>query len=70
MLNADGVPVMGRKVIAVRGQADCHPAERERRPVTWTGSVVWHVLRSRATVGEACNALREVWGTYRPPDHF
>src|SRR6516225_8817841 len=25
-------------------------------------------LRARATVGEACDALREVWGTYRPPD--
>jgi methylmalonyl-CoA mutase N-terminal domain/subunit len=27
-------------------------------------------LRARATVGEVCNALREVWGTYRPPDLF
>ncbi len=27
-------------------------------------------LRARATVGEVCNALRDVWGTYRPPDHF
>jgi methylmalonyl-CoA mutase, N-terminal domain len=25
-------------------------------------------LRARATVGEACDALREIWGTYRPPD--
>jgi len=25
-------------------------------------------LRARATVGEVCDALREVWGTYRPPD--
>jgi methylmalonyl-CoA mutase, N-terminal domain len=25
-------------------------------------------LRARATVGEACDALREVWGVYRPPD--
>jgi methylmalonyl-CoA mutase, N-terminal domain len=23
-------------------------------------------LRLRATVGEVCDALREVWGTYRP----
>ncbi|MZE67877.1 methylmalonyl-CoA mutase family protein, partial [Streptomyces sp. SID5789] len=23
-------------------------------------------LRARATVGEVCNALREIWGTYRP----
>jgi methylmalonyl-CoA mutase N-terminal domain/subunit len=27
-------------------------------------------LRARATVGEVCNALREVWGTYVPPDAF
>jgi methylmalonyl-CoA mutase N-terminal domain/subunit len=25
-------------------------------------------LRARATVGEVCNALREVWGRYLPPD--
>ena len=27
-------------------------------------------LRARATVGEVCDALREVWGVYRPPDAF
>jgi methylmalonyl-CoA mutase N-terminal domain/subunit len=27
-------------------------------------------LRARATVGEVCDALREVWGTYRPQDTF
>ena len=27
-------------------------------------------LRARATVGEVCNALREVWGLYVPPDAF
>src|SRR5512135_1145511 len=27
-------------------------------------------LWARATVGEVCTALREVWGTYRPPDRF
>ena len=25
-------------------------------------------LRARATVGEVCDALREVWGTYVPTD--
>lgn len=25
-------------------------------------------LSARATVGEVCNALREVWGTYVPTD--
>ena len=27
-------------------------------------------LRARATVGEVCNVLREVWGIYRPTDAF
>ncbi|NJP42738.1 acyl-CoA mutase large subunit family protein [Actinacidiphila epipremni] len=27
-------------------------------------------LRARATVGEVCNALRDVWGTYTPSDTF
>jgi methylmalonyl-CoA mutase N-terminal domain/subunit len=27
-------------------------------------------LRARATVGEVCNALREVWGTYVPANVF
>jgi methylmalonyl-CoA mutase N-terminal domain/subunit len=27
-------------------------------------------LAAEATVGEVCNALRDVWGTYRPPDRF
>ncbi|CAN5280093.1 methylmalonyl-CoA mutase family protein [soil metagenome] len=27
-------------------------------------------LRARATVGEVCDTLREVWGVYSPPDAF
>jgi methylmalonyl-CoA mutase N-terminal domain/subunit len=27
-------------------------------------------LRAKATVGEVCNALRDVWGKYAPPDAF
>ena len=27
-------------------------------------------LRARATVGEVCGALRDVWGTYRPTERF
>jgi methylmalonyl-CoA mutase, N-terminal domain len=27
-------------------------------------------LRARATVGEVCDALREVWGSYKPADAF
>ena len=25
-------------------------------------------LAAQATVGEVCATLRDVWGTYRPPD--
>jgi methylmalonyl-CoA mutase N-terminal domain/subunit len=25
-------------------------------------------LRAKATVGEVCDSLREVWGVYQPPD--
>jgi methylmalonyl-CoA mutase N-terminal domain/subunit len=27
-------------------------------------------LATRATVGEVCNALRDIWGVYQPPDAF
>jgi len=27
-------------------------------------------LKLRATVGEVCDALREVWGVYRPTERF
>ena len=27
-------------------------------------------LRARATIGEVCGTLREVWGVYRPSDRF
>jgi methylmalonyl-CoA mutase N-terminal domain/subunit len=27
-------------------------------------------LAARGTVGEVCDALRDVWGVYRPPDAF
>jgi len=27
-------------------------------------------LAARATVGEVCHALRDIWGRYRPNDRF
>jgi methylmalonyl-CoA mutase N-terminal domain/subunit len=27
-------------------------------------------LAARATLGEVCDALRDVWGVYTPPDAF
>jgi len=45
-----------------------------RRAAEGTQANVLHpmkdALRARATVGEVCGALREVWGTYVPADAF
>jgi methylmalonyl-CoA mutase N-terminal domain/subunit len=38
-----------------------------------TDNVLWpmkQALAARATVGEVCQALRAVWGTYTPTDAF
>ncbi|MFJ3172818.1 methylmalonyl-CoA mutase [Streptomyces roseus] len=42
-----------------------------REAAAGTANVLYpmkEALRARATVGEVCNALREVWGTYEPTD--
>ncbi|MFF3676701.1 methylmalonyl-CoA mutase [Streptomyces sp. NPDC002120] len=42
-----------------------------REAAAGTGNVLYpmkEALRARATVGEVCGALREVWGTYEPTD--
>ncbi len=47
--------------------------EEIREAAKGTANVLYplrEALRARATVGEVCNALRDVWGTYRPPDLF
>ncbi|HVF20664.1 MAG TPA: methylmalonyl-CoA mutase family protein, partial [Mycobacteriales bacterium] len=44
-----------------------------RTAASGTANVLYPVkeaLRARATVGEVCHALRDVWGTYRPHDSF
>ncbi|MEV6005360.1 methylmalonyl-CoA mutase family protein [Streptomyces sp. NPDC051976] len=44
-----------------------------RKAAEGTDNVLYpmkEALRARATVGEVCNALREVWGTYVPTDAF
>ncbi|MPZ27977.1 MAG: methylmalonyl-CoA mutase, partial [Micromonosporaceae bacterium] len=44
-----------------------------RTAATGTDNVLWPIreaLRARATIGEVCDTLREVWGGYRPPDTF
>ncbi|MFS8498595.1 MAG: methylmalonyl-CoA mutase family protein [Micromonosporaceae bacterium] len=44
-----------------------------RRAAAGTDNVLYpmrEALRARATVGEVCDALRDVWGSYRPPERF
>ncbi|WJY52152.1 methylmalonyl-CoA mutase family protein [Streptomyces chengbuensis] len=44
-----------------------------RKAAAGTDNVLYpmkEALRARATVGEVCDALREVWGTYVPSDVF
>ncbi|WP_283138581.1 acyl-CoA mutase large subunit family protein [Rhizohabitans arisaemae] len=47
--------------------------ETLKKTAEGTGNILYpmkEALRLRATVGEVCNALREVWGTYVPADVF
>jgi methylmalonyl-CoA mutase N-terminal domain/subunit len=44
-----------------------------RRAAGGTDNVLYpmrEALRARATIGEVCDALREVWGRYQPSDSF
>jgi methylmalonyl-CoA mutase N-terminal domain/subunit len=44
-----------------------------RRAAGGTENVLYpmrEALRARATVGEVCHALRDVWGLFRPSDQF
>lgn len=51
-LNENGFPVLGKKEITARGQSHLEPQNRRKRTVLWSASVVWHILKSRATIGE------------------
>ncbi|HEU5033742.1 MAG TPA: methylmalonyl-CoA mutase family protein [Mycobacteriales bacterium] len=45
----------------------------ERPAADGSGNVLYPMrdaLRARATVGEVCNALREIWGVYQPASAF
>jgi len=57
---------------AGRDQAAVDAALKEvQTAARGTGNVLYplkEALRLKATVGEVCDALRDVWGTYRPTD--
>ena len=59
---------------AERDQAAVDAAlDHLRKAAAGTDNVLYPMkdaLRARATVGEVCNALRDVWGTYVPTDVF
>ncbi|KOU21166.1 methylmalonyl-CoA mutase [Streptomyces sp. WM6372] len=53
------------------GEAVAAALSALREAAAGTANVLYpmkEALRARATVGEVCNALREVWGTYQPVD--
>jgi len=61
----------------LRAERDGAAVERAlddvRKAAAGTDNVLYplkEALRLRATVGEVCHALRDVWGTYRPHDSF
>ncbi|MFE7709463.1 methylmalonyl-CoA mutase [Streptomyces sp. NPDC057486] len=62
------------KLRAERDQAAVDEAlGRLKKAAEGTDNVLYPMkdaLAARATVGEVCNALREVWGTYVPTDAF
>jgi methylmalonyl-CoA mutase N-terminal domain/subunit len=44
-----------------------------RHAAEGTGNLLYplrEALRAHATVGEVCDALRDVWGSYKPPDAY
>ncbi|ABP53309.1 methylmalonyl-CoA mutase [Salinispora tropica CNB-440] len=50
-----------------------HARAQLRAAAEGSGNVLYpmkEALRARATVGEVCGTLREVWGMYRPSDRF
>ena len=65
------------RLARLRAERDNDEVERQlaalRKAAEGTDNVLYpmkEALRARATVGEVCNALREVWGVYTPPDAF
>ncbi|MFU8852090.1 acyl-CoA mutase large subunit family protein [Micromonospora sp. SL1-18] len=65
------------RLAKLRAERDAEAVERTlaelRAAAQGTGNVLYpmkEALRAKATVGEVCGTLREVWGTYRPSDRF
>ncbi len=62
----------GAAVVPGRGQWASRIADL-KRAAAGTENVLYplrEALRARATVGEVCDALRDAWGIYKPPDAY
>ena len=67
----------GERLARLRAERDSGAVERAlaelRSAAEGDANVLYpmkEALRARATVGEVCGTLREVWGIYRPSDRF
>jgi methylmalonyl-CoA mutase N-terminal domain/subunit len=65
------------RLTKLRAERDATEVERTlgtlRKAAEGTDNVLYpmrEALKARATVGEVCTALREIWGTYQPVDAF
>jgi methylmalonyl-CoA mutase, N-terminal domain len=66
-----------RRLAELRASRDAAAVQRRlaelRSAAEGDDNVLWpmrEALRARATVGEVCDALRTVWGSYRPRERF
>ena len=66
-----------RRLEKLRAERDNPAVEqalsRLRQAAAGTGNVLYplkEALRLRASVGEVCHSLREVWGRYQPVERF
>jgi methylmalonyl-CoA mutase, N-terminal domain len=76
-VNASIEHEQGRRLAALRGRRDRREFERRiedvRKAAAGSQNMLYplrEALRARATVGEVCDALRDVWGVYRPPNVY
>jgi methylmalonyl-CoA mutase N-terminal domain/subunit len=66
-----------RRLAVLRGRRDQGEFERRidelKKAAAGSQNMLYplrEALRARATVGEVCDALRDVWGVYRPPNVY
>ena len=76
--NVHGVPIdQAERLAKLRAGRDSAEFKRRiddvRHAAEGTGNLLYplrEALRARATVGEVCDALRDAWGVYKPPDAY